>query len=63
MQIAPSLINILKVNRSKAENIEGIFIPRNGISWVGRHQSIMFEVRSKIIFIYALSELTLILLM
>lgn len=49
-QIAPTHINILEVNRSKAENIEGIFIPRNCVSWLGRYQSIMFEVRSKIIF-------------
>lgn len=62
-QIVPTHINILKVNRSKAENIERVFIPRNGVSWFGRHQSIMFEVRSKIIFIYAPSDLTLILLM
>lgn len=61
-QIAPTHINILKVNRSKAENREGLFIPRNSISWVGRHQSIMFEVRSKIIFSHTLLELTLVLL-
>ena len=55
-------MNILKVNRSKAENTKGIFIPMNGVNWVGRDQSIMFEVRSEIIFIHALSELTLILM-
>lgn len=43
-------MNVLKVNRSKAENTKGIFIPRNGVNWVGRDQSIMFEVRSEIIF-------------
>ena len=41
---------LAKVNRSKAENTKAIFIPMNGVNWVGRDQSIMFEVRSEIIF-------------